>query len=75
MSIINRFTGQPPTEKEQKLIEQRALQILGSPYSSPEQVAWAIEVGPPGCEQVYWESARERAQRLRREERDREVTV
>jgi hypothetical protein len=71
MPIINRFTGEPPTEAEQKAIERRALEILASPYSSPEQVQWAIEVGPPGCENVVWESARQRAERRRKEEKDR----
>lgn len=65
--IINRFTGEPPTENEQRLIEMRALQILQSPYSSPELVAWAIEVGPTGCELVFWESCQETANRKRKE--------
>jgi hypothetical protein len=72
-NIINRFTGEPPTEEERRAIERRALQILASPYSSPEQVQWAVEVGPPGCEDVYWESTRERAVRLHREAKDRET--
>ena len=72
-NLVNRFTGEPPTEAEQRAIERRALQILASPYSSPEQVAWAVEVGPPGCENVYWESTRERAIRRHREEKDHEA--
>ena len=68
MTIVNRFTGEPPTEQEQKAIERRALQILASPYSSPEQVAWAIDVGPPGCELAFWESTREKAIRQRKEQ-------
>jgi hypothetical protein len=73
VTLVNRFTGEPPTEREQALIERRALQIIGSPYSSPQQVMWALEVGPPGIENVYWESSREKAIRKRREERDRET--
>lgn len=69
MTLVNRLTGEPPTEQERRLIEARARQILASPYSSPEQVAWAIEVGPPGCELVFWESCREKAARKRREAR------
>jgi len=71
MTLVNRFTGEPPTEEEQAAIERRALQILQSPYSSPEQVAWAVEVGPPGCELVFWESCQEKAIRLRKEQRKR----
>lgn len=68
MAIINRFTGKLPTDAEQITIERRALRILASPYSSPEQVAWAVEVGPPDYELAFWESSREKAMRQRKEQ-------
>ena len=69
MAIVNRFTGELPTEQEQAAINRRALQILSSPYSSPEQVAWAIEVGAPDCELIFWESCQEKAIRHRKEQK------
>jgi hypothetical protein len=62
MAVINRTTGQPPTEDEQREIDARARQILGSPYSAPELVAWAIECSSPDVSEVwFWESCQNQA--------------
>ncbi len=61
MELINRDTGAPATPAEYEAAEQRAREILASPYSSPEQIAWALQF--PGLEDVFWESAGERRAR------------
>jgi len=48
MGVVNRQTGQEPTEAEVKALRQRALEIFRNPYASPEQLAWAMEVYPEG---------------------------
>ena len=68
MALINRETGKTATPAEQAACERRALEILGNPYASPEQMAWAMEVAPPGFEMVFWESSREQAERKRQEQ-------
>ena len=74
MPVINRETGQAATEQDQKAIDHRAREILSSPYSSPEQIQWALECASPDVGELwFWESIREksirkmRAQRLARE--------
>jgi len=49
-------TGEEPTTEELRAIEDRALQILRSPYSSPAQVTWAIAVAPADFDLVFWEN-------------------
>ena len=57
MPVINRETGKPPTETEQRAIDQRAREILSSPYASPEQVQWAFECGSGEVGDAwFWES-------------------
>jgi hypothetical protein len=71
MPVINRETGQPPTEQEQNEIDVSAIKILSSPYSAPEQVAWAMDCATPAIVEEWffsgWESCRGRAIRQRRE--------
>jgi len=58
MTLINRLTGQEPTPEEWERIKYRAQRILDSPYSSPEQIEWAMLV--PGVTiPVSWESTRQ----------------
>jgi hypothetical protein len=46
--LINRETGLPATELEWKQVMDRTREIFASPYSSPEQLEWAIAVNPEG---------------------------
>lgn len=63
MAVINRETGQPPTEREQRAIDAHAISVLSSPYSAPEQVAWAIDCASPEVAERWfftqWESSRQ----------------
>ena len=48
MTLVNRITGKEATQAEIEACEVRAIEILQSPYSSPEQVLWAMGfVGDP----------------------------
>lgn len=48
MTLINRFTGKEPTKQEWQQCKAEAIRILQSPYSSPEQIEWAMGfVGDP----------------------------
>lgn len=71
MTVVNRETGQPPTEQEQREIDAYAIKILSSPYSAPEQVAWAMDCASPQVVEDWffsgWESCQQRGIRLRRE--------
>ena len=49
---INKITGKQPTKRQLERIRRRAIEIFLSPYSSPEQVEWAIEVYPEGIAEV-----------------------
>jgi hypothetical protein len=51
--IVNIQTGKHPTAKEWELIKQRAIEIFQSPYSSPEQIEWAIEIYPEGFAEAF----------------------
>ena len=51
--ITNRLTGKEPTAQEMYLLKQRAIEIFRSPYSSPEQMEWAINVYPEGFSEVF----------------------
>jgi len=53
MPIINRLTGKEPTPAEMEIIRERAKEIFRSPYSSLEQMAWAIEMYPEGFSEVF----------------------
>jgi hypothetical protein len=64
-NLINRHTGQPPTEVEWQAIKTRARQILANPYASPESVEWALWVAPDGIavmfdERLSWSMRRAR---------------
>ena len=48
MKLINKYTGKEPTPKELKTIKRRAKEILSSPYASPEQMEWAMNIYPEG---------------------------
>lgn len=48
MTIVNSETGKEPTEREMEMLKMRAIEIFASPYASPEQLEWAIEVYPEG---------------------------
>ena len=52
-NIINRQTGFPPTEREWERIKDRATEILRSPYASPEQMDWAINMYPEGFAEAF----------------------
>ncbi len=71
MAVINRETGQPPTEREQHAIDAHAIGILSSPYSAPERVAWAIDCASPEIAERWffcqWESHQRATIRRRRE--------
>jgi hypothetical protein len=73
MPVINRFTGQPPTEQEQKEIDTRAREIFSSPYSAPELVEWALMCASIEVSEEWmfaeWESCREKGIRERRQSR------
>jgi hypothetical protein len=62
MELINAQTGKPATDREYEAARRRAFEIMQSPYSSPEQIEWALQF--PGTEYVFWESANEK--RLRK---------
>jgi len=68
--LISRETGKPATPAEYQAAQQRARDILASPYSSPEQIEWALQF--PGMELVWWESANDIRLARRRQERERE---
>jgi len=69
MAVINRETGQPPTEQEQQMLDTHAIKVLSSPYSAPEQVAWAIDCASPEVVERWfftrWESSRKAGRRRR----------
>ena len=71
MPVINRETGKPPTEEEQRQIDAQAIKILTSPYSAPEQAAWAIDCASPEVVErwffAHWESHQQAAISQRRE--------
>ena len=46
--LVNALTGKQPTAKEAEAIQRRAIDIFKSPYSSPEQIEWAIAAYPEG---------------------------
>jgi hypothetical protein len=46
--LVNRETGLPPTDDEWQAIKAHAAKILSSPYASPEEVAWALDICPDG---------------------------
>lgn len=46
--LVNTETGQAPTGEEWEAIKRRAYEILGSPYSSYEQITWAAQICPDG---------------------------
>lgn len=58
MTLINTTTGKPVTKAEFAAACVRALEIVRSPYSSPEQIEWALNF--PGTDMVFWESANEK---------------
>ena len=51
--IINRITGKEPTAAELKQIQEQALEIFRSPYSSPEQMVWAVDMYPEGFAETF----------------------
>jgi hypothetical protein len=51
-NLINRETGLAPTENEIQQIRSRAVEIFASPYASPEQLDWAINVYPEGFAEI-----------------------
>lgn len=53
MPIINRITGKQPTQKEFKAIKREAIRIFQSPYASPEQLQWAIDMYPEGFAETF----------------------
>jgi len=61
MNLINTQTGKPATDAEFAAATERALEIVRSPYSSPEQIEWALEF--PGTDMAFWESAGEKRMR------------
>jgi len=70
MTLINRLTGREATPTEYAAAERRAHAIITSPYSSPEQVEWALQFPGVADELVFWESADERRlQRYREQNR------
>lgn len=46
--ITNLITGQLPTRDDLAKLHSRAIEIFRSPYTSPEQLDWAISVYPEG---------------------------
>lgn len=42
LRLVNRYTGKEPTQQEWEQCKAEAIRILQSPYSSPEQVEWAL---------------------------------
>ncbi len=73
MTVISRETGQPPTEQEQQQIDTHAIKVLSSPYSAPEQVAWAVDCGSPAVIEDWfftrWDSSQQIGRRQRGLER------
>jgi len=59
MTLVNRETGEEATRAEEEACRVRAQQILASPYSSPEQIEWAMQF--PGVAVRSWESCQEKA--------------
>lgn len=72
MPVVNRETGQPITEQEQRAVDVYAREILSSPYSAPELVEWAIDCASPEVVERWffceWESCRQRGTRLGKEQ-------
>lgn len=63
--LVDRQTGKEVTPEQLEACQARAQKILSSPYSSPELIAWAMEV--PGVDVLaIWESSREQAQGKRK---------
>ena len=67
--LINRETGKKATPQELEACRLRANEILGSAYSSPEQLEWALTI--PGVDMDLFlrsfESTRARGERIRKE--------
>jgi hypothetical protein len=67
MLVINRETGLPPTEQEQRQIDAAARSILQNPYAAPERVAWAIDCATPAVVEEWffgsWESCRQKGRK------------
>ena len=66
MSVINEFSiqyvmkhmvsaddGRHPSRQTAILMIRRAMEIADSPYSSPEQIFWAVGVCPEVLERFY----------------------
>jgi hypothetical protein len=69
MTLVNIETGQQATQAEYADCVLRAREIIQSPYSSPEQIEWALQF--PGMEYVFWESANDRRLARQRQESQR----
>jgi hypothetical protein len=66
MPLFNRETGEQATPEQEARVIRRANDILDSPYSAPELVAWAMDVIPPDqFEARFWESVRKGKERRR----------
>jgi hypothetical protein len=63
MTLINRFTGLPPTEKEMEALKQRAAEIFCNPYAAPELLEWAIMIWPEGLVYCLYETPKDRKRR------------
>ena len=74
MSVINEFSiqyaikhmvyvedGRHPSRQTAIGMIRRAMEIVDSPYSSPEQIFWAVEVCPDVLERFYPTSTRQRS--------------
>lgn len=75
MELINRDTGQPATPAEYAAAEQRAHEIIASPYASPEQIEWALQFPGIAEELVFWESAGERRRRAYAQQEATDATL
>lgn len=64
MRLVNRQTGEEATDAQYEAARLRAEEIIDSPYSSPEQIEWAL--GFPSMEFRFWESNQQRGIRQRR---------
>lgn len=67
MPLVNRLTGKEATTKERAACAVRAQEILDSPYSLPEKLAWALQFTELPAARA-WENSRQQAAQHRRQE-------
>jgi len=76
MALFNRYTGERATPEQKARVIARANAILDSPYSSPERLAWAMDVIPPDqFEARFWESVRKGKERKRAQQEEENAAI